>query len=213
NMAKHATDPNMPFWKMLKMGADHFEVTRKPPKVDVCNKSYIFDADAGSATFDASAACPPYQVPEWITTAVAAKQAGDDAKMNAEATALAAKAKKDAEEAAVAEAKAEEKRQREAERAAQPSLLSRIFGRDKEQPAAPPLADTPPEVKKPAPLQKKKPAATEDSTASIKTPPKEETPPADAVTETPPEEKPVGQKVNREFFWPEDTPSAADNPG
>lgn len=219
NMAKHATDPNMPFWKMLKVGADHFEVTRKPPKVDVCNKSYIFDADAGSATFEATAACPPYQVPEWITTAVAAKQAGDDARMNAEAAALAAKAKKDAEEAAVAEAKAEEKRQREAERAAQPSLLSRIFGRDKEPPAAPAFAETPPEVKKPAPLPKKKPAATEDSTASIKTapkdetPPKEETVPADAVTETPPEEKPVGQKVNREFFWPEDTPSAEDNPG
>ena len=62
------------------------------------------------ASFDASAACPPYQVPEWITTAVAAKQAGDDAKMNSEAAALAAKAKKDAEEAAVAYLRAIEAR-------------------------------------------------------------------------------------------------------
>jgi hypothetical protein len=134
--------------------------------------------------------------------------------MTAEAAALAAKAKKDAEEAAVADAKAEEKRQREAERAAQPSLLSRIFGRDKEPTTAPAFADTPTEVKKPAPPPKKKPATTEDSTASIKTAPKEEAAPAAAETETPAEEKPVGQKVNREFFWPEDTPSAADaNPG
>ena len=27
NMAKHRNNPNMPFWKMLKQGDDHFEVT------------------------------------------------------------------------------------------------------------------------------------------------------------------------------------------
>ena len=37
----------MAFWQMLKVGYDHFEVTRQPPKVDVCNKRYVFNADAG----------------------------------------------------------------------------------------------------------------------------------------------------------------------
>src|SRR5207247_4874902 len=34
NLARHRTNPNMPFWKMLKEGSDHFEVTHLEPKVD-----------------------------------------------------------------------------------------------------------------------------------------------------------------------------------
>ena len=45
NMAKHRNNPNMPFWKMIKQGYDHFEVTRQEPKVDFCEKKYVFDAD------------------------------------------------------------------------------------------------------------------------------------------------------------------------
>ena len=44
NMAKHRNNPNMPFWKMIKQGRDHFEVTRHEPKVDFCEKKYVFDA-------------------------------------------------------------------------------------------------------------------------------------------------------------------------
>ena len=44
NMAKHRNNPHMAFWKMLKQGNDHFEVTRLEPKVDVCEKRYVFDA-------------------------------------------------------------------------------------------------------------------------------------------------------------------------
>src|SRR6187401_87465 len=63
NMAKHRNNPNMPFWKMIKEGYDHFEVTRQEPKVDFCEKKYVFDAiKAPNATrepvFDASAKCP-----------------------------------------------------------------------------------------------------------------------------------------------------------
>ncbi len=78
NMARHADNPNMPFWKMLKRGYDHFEVTHRTPKVDVCDHRYVFDADAGAAIFDASAACPAYTVPSAIEQAVAAKQSDDD---------------------------------------------------------------------------------------------------------------------------------------
>ena len=46
-MAKHRNDPNMPFWLMLKEGYDHFEVTGQPPKVDVCDRRYVFNARAG----------------------------------------------------------------------------------------------------------------------------------------------------------------------
>ena len=46
NMAKHRNNPNIAFWKMLKKGNDHFEVTRPEPKVDVCEKRYVFDAQS-----------------------------------------------------------------------------------------------------------------------------------------------------------------------
>ena len=56
NMAKHRNSPHFAFWKMLKQGNDHFEVTRLEPKVDVCDKRYVFDAEpkAGSRSRCAS---------------------------------------------------------------------------------------------------------------------------------------------------------------
>ena len=36
NMARYRNDPNYPFWQMLKEGYDQFEITKTPPKVDVC---------------------------------------------------------------------------------------------------------------------------------------------------------------------------------
>jgi murein L,D-transpeptidase YafK len=41
----HRNNPNMPFWRMLKEGSDHFEITRQEPKVDVCEKRYVFNAE------------------------------------------------------------------------------------------------------------------------------------------------------------------------
>ena len=45
NMARHRNSPHMAFWKMIKEGYDHFEVTHLEPRVDVCEKRYIFDAE------------------------------------------------------------------------------------------------------------------------------------------------------------------------
>ena len=45
-MARHRNNPNMPFWRMLKVGYDHFEISRQQPKVDVCEKRYVFNAYA-----------------------------------------------------------------------------------------------------------------------------------------------------------------------
>lgn len=84
NMAKHRNNPNMAFWKMIKQGYDHFEVTRQEPKVDFCERKYVFDAakapDAKrDPVFDASAKCPAYAIPEDIASAVREKQAKDEA--------------------------------------------------------------------------------------------------------------------------------------
>ena len=45
NMARHRNNPAMPFWRMIKQGNDVFETTRQEPKVDVCGKHYVFNAD------------------------------------------------------------------------------------------------------------------------------------------------------------------------
>jgi murein L,D-transpeptidase YafK len=83
NMAKHRNNPNMPFWKMIKEGYDHFEMTRLEPKVDFCEKKYVFDAakapDAKrDPVFDASAKCPAYVIPDEIADAVREKQHEDE---------------------------------------------------------------------------------------------------------------------------------------
>src|SRR5665213_119839 len=86
NMAKHRNNPNMPFWRMIKEGNDHFEVTKQEPKVDFCEKKYVFDAvkapDAKrDPVFEASAKCPAYVIPDEIADAVRQKQQEDDAEM------------------------------------------------------------------------------------------------------------------------------------
>ena len=67
NLAKHRNNPHLAFWKMLKKGNDHFEVTRLEPKVNVCEKRYVFDAQSPGdpsrpLSFSAPAKCPVYEV-------------------------------------------------------------------------------------------------------------------------------------------------------
>jgi len=83
NLARHRTNPNMPFWRMLKEGSDHFEVTHLEPKVDVCEKHYVFDAQppANSTkplTFSPSGRCPAFEVPEDIAGPALEKSRNDD---------------------------------------------------------------------------------------------------------------------------------------
>jgi len=84
NMAKHRNNPHMAFWKMIKEGNDHFEITKLEPKVDFCEKKYVFDAiRSPNATrepvFDASSKCPAYAIPEDIADAVREKQQAEAA--------------------------------------------------------------------------------------------------------------------------------------
>ncbi|MCC7345886.1 MAG: hypothetical protein IT538_00670 [Variibacter sp.] len=83
NMAKHRNSPHMAFWKNLKEGYDTFEMTRQEPKVDVCEKKYVFNAQApaGSSTppsFQAAGKCPAYEVPEEIASLVREKTKRDE---------------------------------------------------------------------------------------------------------------------------------------
>jgi len=97
NMARHRNNPNMPFWRMLKVGYDDFEVTREEPKVNFCEKHYVFDAAPApnakhDPVFHASAKCPPYVIPDDIAEAVRVKEQRDHAayaKLVAEGTPVA----------------------------------------------------------------------------------------------------------------------------
>ena len=48
NLARHRDSPHMAFWRMLKEGHDHFEVTHLQPRIVVCEKRYIFEAEIDS---------------------------------------------------------------------------------------------------------------------------------------------------------------------
>jgi murein L,D-transpeptidase YafK len=77
NMARHRDSPHLDFWKVIKEGYDHFEVMRKEPKVAVCDKHYVFDAQA-SGKFNPVGPCPAYTLPQQIASAVRKKQHSDE---------------------------------------------------------------------------------------------------------------------------------------
>ncbi|MCO5064804.1 MAG: hypothetical protein M9924_10330 [Rhizobiaceae bacterium] len=59
NMARYRKDSNFEFWKNLKEGYDAFEITKVPPKVDVCEKRYVFNMNAPLGTkISPTGACP-----------------------------------------------------------------------------------------------------------------------------------------------------------
>ena len=80
NMARYRGDPNYKFWEMLKEGYDHFEITKVPPKVDVCEKRYVFNQVAdGNAAFLPTGACPPSSTPPALETAYQSYRVSDQA--------------------------------------------------------------------------------------------------------------------------------------
>jgi len=86
NMAKHRNNPNMSFWRNLKQGNDHFEVSGVQPTVNVCDKRYVFNAEspAGPTTplkFNPTGHCPAYIVDQPLADAVAQKTQADDAEI------------------------------------------------------------------------------------------------------------------------------------
>ena len=77
NMARHRNSPHIAFWKMLKTGYDHFEVTRQEPKVDVCDRRYVFNTET-KGRYVSTAACPALTTPDDVLAAVRTKQQRDE---------------------------------------------------------------------------------------------------------------------------------------
>lgn len=69
NMARHRDNPNIEFWKMLKVGYDHFELTKRPPEVNVCEKKYVFNQQADKP-FLPTGACPAMTTPASLEVAL-----------------------------------------------------------------------------------------------------------------------------------------------
>src|SRR5436190_709321 len=111
NFAKHRNNPNIPFWRMLKEGNDHFELTHQEPVVEVCEKRYVFNPQAAqnatpvdgikvgtpwggfrdqsqqtSLKFNPAGKCPAYEVPAEIAAAVKEKQHQDNLQIAALST-------------------------------------------------------------------------------------------------------------------------------
>src|SRR6201985_8877 len=83
NLARHRNSPNLAFWKMLKVGNDHFETTHLEPKVDVCERRYVFDAQApanspDAPVFVATQKCPAFVVNPKIARRALEKQRADE---------------------------------------------------------------------------------------------------------------------------------------
>src|SRR5271167_4618853 len=79
NLARHRTNPHMAFWKMLKIGNDHFEATHLEPKVDVCDRHYVFDAQhppnsSKPVVFDPNGKCPAFVINPKIALSAGEKQ-------------------------------------------------------------------------------------------------------------------------------------------
>lgn len=218
NMAKHRDSKHLEFWKMLKTGSDHFEVTHRPPKVDVCNKRYVFNADAGNRNFSPAAACPPYEVSEEIKVAVASKQSADEAAIDAAVVRLAAEAKQAEEDERIAEEKRVAAEKRAAEKAAAKEaraekfqeklgVFGRLFDRDDDKAAAPAAVATAPAQAAPQ-AEKQGATAYAPTTNATPVPPKKpKAAPSEKAATAPTPPAPVESPIA-----PEATPKATITP-
>src|SRR5271167_3347845 len=77
------SNPYLAFWKKLKIGNDHFEATHLEPKVDVCNRLYVFDAQPPPNSpyplvFNPTGKCPAFVVNPQIARRALEKQRTDE---------------------------------------------------------------------------------------------------------------------------------------
>jgi murein L,D-transpeptidase YafK len=63
NLARHVKSPWYPFWSMLKEGYDHFETTRIPAEVAVCERKYVVNVKLPQSRLDPERACPQFERP------------------------------------------------------------------------------------------------------------------------------------------------------
>jgi len=58
NLTRHATNPNIAFWRNLKEGYDVLAQTQRPAAVGTCGGRYVFNAGTTSLPNDPLGACP-----------------------------------------------------------------------------------------------------------------------------------------------------------
>ena len=63
NLERHKSSKHYPFWLTLKDGYDYFELTRKTPKIAVCNRRYHVNVAWRGRRPTAWAACPRFTRP------------------------------------------------------------------------------------------------------------------------------------------------------
>ncbi len=180
NMARHLDSPHMPFWRMLKEGYDHFELTRAEPRVDVCGRKYVFNVTA-EVPMSPAEACPALVQPEALRIAAEAKAAEDDARMMVIAAQLEQEKREAEEKAVLVAAREEERRRREEERrialAEGRGGLAAWFGFGEEEEDATETASTvavaevAPAVEGPAPMPRPDPRGRSPLLAMAPTPP------------------------------------------
>ncbi|MEI8151214.1 MAG: murein L,D-transpeptidase family protein, partial [Hyphomicrobiales bacterium] len=83
NLARHRNNPNLAFWKNLQIGNDHFEATKLEPRVDGCNRHYVFDAQrppnsSKPLVFNPAGKCPAFVVKPKVAQLAIHKQRADD---------------------------------------------------------------------------------------------------------------------------------------
>ena len=83
NLARHRNNRNFAFWTMLKIGNDHFEATHLEPKVDVCDRRYVFDAQRPPKSskpfvFKPTGPCPAFVVDAKVAQPALEKQRADE---------------------------------------------------------------------------------------------------------------------------------------
>lgn len=85
NLARYRLDPNMPFWRQIKDGADIFEVTKREPQVAFCGRRYVFNGSTspGAPQLDPNVQCPPVQQDPELTSLLAKHRAAEEAKVAA----------------------------------------------------------------------------------------------------------------------------------
>ncbi len=71
NMARHRNSPNIDFWNMLKPGYDQFEITKRPPEINICEKKYVFNQQT-DGKFSPTGPCPAMSTPAVMQGALAA---------------------------------------------------------------------------------------------------------------------------------------------
>jgi murein L,D-transpeptidase YafK len=64
NMARHQSHEWIGFWQMIKPGYDHFETTRLPPAVAVCERKYVVNVKLPpNAKINPEGQCPTFERP------------------------------------------------------------------------------------------------------------------------------------------------------